>query len=680
MEQPCGSETCLEGEGLHSSHSLLGLDFVVESTIKTESNSMDRRLGGLSAWPSKWSGLSISRTDSELTFSLALSVSEHQNLDNLCDLGAQFHSNDATTESVLQPVLGHVQDGAAVSRRVMRLRVGRGSTRPPPGVKSVVLCCAFLCRLVPVASAAAVIVASGRFGFFGAHLHVPADSPPAFASGAVAETYLNSALVHTSATTGTPTTAGSAAADEVLFPTTLKARWLAWAEGLAATGHSVAMLDTLQGQLQGSLAEQKIAFELLREQLTPLKHLDRLAMAAPSHPRTPPPSAVALAATLVSAHAAATAAAPAELRSRRDEAPGRLERMLRRTRRRHWAAVTLPRGFDCTLAIDCAKLSGMAYHLSDDGAVDSQKIASDLAARGAKLLRVFESPAEETFAFLAQQGDQLTLVFRGSCTGRNVLTDIDYHPCSDSALGDFKAESRLDFPPHMQLHRGFLQAWRSLRSPILEELEARLLSTDEADGAAARPLSLVVTGHSMGGAIAMLASLEVARRLQEPLHPTAATTAPTAAVTANRRQDRRAKRTSVTTYTFAAPRLGNDAFAALFNEAFPDAAAHWALQHKADAIPHLPFAAWGFRHPQGVLKLGEPRALRRTGDEGDAVHLLRPKAGAVHNWATCHDLAAYLQSLNRLLARATRPAHPPVRRRERHRERRRATKAIASLL
>ena len=91
----------------------------------------------------------------------------------------------------------------------------------------------------------------------------------------------------------------------------------------------------------------------------------------------------------------------------------------------------------------------------------------------------------------------------------------------------------------------------------------------------ANGLRLVVSGHSMGGAMALFASLEFASRMRKAeWHPFTR---------------------GHVTYTFAAPRLGNAKFANLVNLAFPNDNQLWALQRSNDAVPHLPFAAWGFR-------------------------------------------------------------------------------------
>lgn len=126
------------------------------------------------------------------------------------------------------------------------------------------------------------------------------------------------------------------------------------------------------------------------------------------------------------------------------------------------------------------------------------------------------------------------------------------------------------------------------------------------------------------------------------------------------------------TYTFAAPRLGCAKFARLYNLAFPRASDHWALQRSNDAVPHLPFAAWGFRHPKGVAYM-EPSAchseepvrrsfhspprmperplekIQRMGDRGDDLSKLRPFGNKAHNWANYHHILAYLEPLEDML-------------------------------
>ena len=160
----------------------------------------------------------------------------------------------------------------------------------------------------------------------------------------------------------------------------------------------------------------------------------------------------------------------------------------------------------------------------------------------------------------------------------------------------------------------------------------------------------------MGGALAQLASLDIKRREPaagdvccwgcEVAHLDAA-----GGLLRRPRVHR--------TYTFAAPRVGDANFAALFDRTFALAEDHWALQAPSDAVPHLPFKAWGFEHPRGVLKLAEPTpgdaasrsAIQMATDRGDSVDFLRPLEGKPLSWASCHDITEYSAHLRSMLER-----------------------------
>jgi len=300
----------------------------------------------------------------------------------------------------------------------------------------------------------------------------------------------------------------------------------------------------------------------------------------------------------------------------------------------------LPTGFDIDAATVCATLSGAAYTM-DGPHVDYDLLRTRLLNSGLELVDSVE--VDDNFAYIARRGNEIYLTFRGSCNGKNVRTDLDYSTCSH-ALAAFEHESGLSLPPGIKLHRGFLEAWRVMRAPLIDKIEALMSRTPSGEGApspesiASSRLKLYVTGHSMGGAIGQLASWELAHRLR------------------GRRSENRYG--IHRTYTFAAPRVGNCAFAQHFGQTFPRAADHWALQAAADAVPHLPFAAWGFQHPEGVLKLGCPsKRIQRSGDVGDQLHFLRPKDGKLINWAMSHDMDTYVNHLADLACTAGVAAH-----------------------
>jgi len=75
----------------------------------------------------------------------------------------------------------------------------------------------------------------------------------------------------------------------------------------------------------------------------------------------------------------------------------------------------------------------------------------------------------------------------------------------------------------------------------------------------------MITGHSLGGSLAILASTDLAK-----LH---------------------GKIDQV--YTFGQPRVGNPAFAAYYQSFIPNT---FRLIDYADIVPHIPPSAFGFQH------------------------------------------------------------------------------------
>jgi len=350
---------------------------------------------------------------------------------------------------------------------------------------------------------------------------------------------------------------------------------------------------------------------------------------------------------------------------------------LRRDERAAVGSLDLPQ------ALFATQLSGFAYHSSAAGHKEaleqcdaageacqlgtaddaSAKLQSDLAAVGFELVRELLGAGDE-YAYIAHNATSVVIVFRGSCTLKNAMTDIDYRDDDGTAVRSFAASSGLPLPEGMHLHRGFTEAYMALRQDLVHALaEIPPLPEDR---------SILVTGHSMGGAMAMLAALELSQPGQGW--------------------------SRVQACTIAAPRLGDARFANLYTRTL--SGDHVALQAPCDAIPHLPFAAWGFRHPHGIVHLDDGKveggahgivqsddgraeggqaeskarlpdeegretaevqtviASRRSSDHGDTVDVLRPKEGVVQNWAQSHDLSEYLDRLLTLSRQSRRVSTP----------------------
>ena len=164
-----------------------------------------------------------------------------------------------------------------------------------------------------------------------------------------------------------------------------------------------------------------------------------------------------------------------------------------------------------------------------------EHLASDASgSHGPTLTLVAEvrSAATDTYAVVARNGSHLFVAFRGSCSTRNVISDLTYDDDAATTAA-FAAECNLPTPPGQELllHRGFVEAYRGLRpalhAVLAAELEAELateIATEVAEGGGegvgqgGGGLGLVLTGHSMGGAMAMLAALDFAHT-QPKLRP-----------------------------------------------------------------------------------------------------------------------------------------------------------------
>jgi len=116
------------------------------------------------------------------------------------------------------------------------------------------------------------------------------------------------------------------------------------------------------------------------------------------------------------------------------------------------------------------------------------------------------------------------------------------------------------------VHSGFVELWDSVSAPLVADVR-RLLE--------AHPRArIVITGHSMGGAVAVVAAYVLQHDFAIPV--------------------------SGPVFTYGGPRVGNAAFAAQFapgasswSSASPTV---WRLTHNRDPIPHLPLEVMGFEH------------------------------------------------------------------------------------
>lgn len=178
--------------------------------------------------------------------------------------------------------------------------------------------------------------------------------------------------------------------------------------------------------------------------------------------------------------------------------------------------------------------------------------------------------------------DTLVVAFQGSRDPVNFCYDFAYDA---RVVDDYVCKG-------CRVHRGFASLWESLAPTMLGALER-----------VPRSHRLVFTGHSLGGALAVLAAAHVHW------------------VTGRTPQ----------VFTFGAPRVGNPPFADAWRRAGLEG---WRIVHGRDPVPHLPPRSLGFLHTpherfyssddQAVVQECDDRSADNTEDPACSAGVLAP--------------------------------------------------------
>ncbi len=170
-------------------------------------------------------------------------------------------------------------------------------------------------------------------------------------------------------------------------------------------------------------------------------------------------------------------------------------------------------------------------------------VAESLLPQADEIFDVVEflnAPATDTQGFMAANDELVVIAFRGSSSVRDWITDLD-------------ARKRELFFLDVEIHEGFAAAYQSVKAEILAFLLAQ------------HGKPIIITGHSLGGALAMLCAFDVHGLAH--LH---------------------------NVYTFGQPRCGDARFAECYNAELQ--LLTFRLVNNLDIVPRLPGALLGFRH------------------------------------------------------------------------------------
>ena len=191
----------------------------------------------------------------------------------------------------------------------------------------------------------------------------------------------------------------------------------------------------------------------------------------------------------------------------------------------------------------------------------------------------------------------------------------------------------------INVHSGFWNAYLTIRKAIHAAVRRYLQAGDR----------LLITGHSLGGALATFAAIDLTLHTVRPF---------------NMYTERRASRDNrwnssssapsifspvlVTMYNYGSPRVGSRKFAEFYNQVVPDS---FRVVVDGDVVVTLPFSALAYRHV-GCLVIVDAEGLGSIIiDPSDVEKKLRAKSKAYIN---NHQLIFYKNGLEGVLKRATK--------------------------
>ncbi|ETI52202.1 hypothetical protein F443_04615 [Phytophthora nicotianae P1569] len=194
----------------------------------------------------------------------------------------------------------------------------------------------------------------------------------------------------------------------------------------------------------------------------------------------------------------------------------------------------------------------------------------------------------------SQLYDALVVAFRGSMDVTNWLDNLTF----------LKRRAYAQYPG-VKVHQGFYWAYRSVATQVLDTLHKLRKEHPHA--------SLMVTGHSLGGAVAAICAFELEYIEKIPVDAL---------------------------YTFGNPRVGNTNFSGRLRNASMEV---YRVTHFQDAVPHLPPTWTGFEHTSEEIFYDEFSSSYRTCSQTDGED---PTCSNICSPFSCTSIVDHLTYLN----------------------------------
>lgn len=220
---------------------------------------------------------------------------------------------------------------------------------------------------------------------------------------------------------------------------------------------------------------------------------------------------------------------------------------------------------------------------------------------------------------VAGKSGTIIVAFRGTYSISNTIVDLSTvpqnyvpYPAPDDDKDALENTSRKC--NNCTVHMGFLQSWRMARKTVIPELKALKKKHPS--------YQIQVVGHSLGGAVACLAALEMKLSLGWD---------------------------NLVVTTFGEPRVGNYGLARFIDKAFHldgtanlEHRSYRRVTHNNDPVPLLPLDEWGYRQHGGEIFISKQELQPTEHDVRTCVGDADPKCSAGSETSLLEDVRRLL--------------------------------------
>jgi hypothetical protein len=244
----------------------------------------------------------------------------------------------------------------------------------------------------------------------------------------------------------------------------------------------------------------------------------------------------------------------------------------------------------------------------------NRKTSALTPPQGITAIGTMSTPQGKNAAWVVKTADnsQVWLVFRGTATRKEWEQDFQMQQAPFTVRMASRKTSELAFPdmaargmrsseglfgPEVMVHSGFLNIYEGMRAQVIALAASLPAST-----------TFNIVGHSLGASQALLATLDVATQFPER---------------------------NLSTYVYAPPRVGNNAFAKAISTA-SNILSLFLIVNTSDVVPDVPLAV-----QPNIPKPTQPW----TYTHGGTILTFTDNWGS---WMHCHTMPVYIKNLDKL--------------------------------